>query len=140
MTRAEHTGSYYAATRNDDTTYAPLAGEHETDVCVIGGGFTGVASALTLAERGHRVALVEQNRIGWGASGRNGGQLICGLAGRNHLAKHLGWEKVWQLHYRGNELIKERAQKYAIECDLKYGFIEVAHKKSQLAGLAQDIQ
>ncbi len=140
MPREEHTGSYYAATRNDDTTYAPLAGEHETDVCVIGGGFTGVASALTLAERGHRVALVEQNRIGWGASGRNGGQLICGLAGRNHLAKHLGWEKVWQLHYRGNELIKERAQKYTIECDLKYGFIEVAHKKSQLAGLAQDIQ
>ena len=48
----EHTGSYYAATRNDHTTYASLEGEHETDVCIIGGGFTGVACALTLAERG----------------------------------------------------------------------------------------
>jgi len=140
MPHEEHTGSYYAASRNDKTTHAPLAGEHETEVCIIGGGFTGVACALTLAERGHAVTLLEQNRIGWGASGRNGGQLICGFGGRDHLAKHLGPKKVQQLHYRGNEIIKARVEKYAIECDLKYGFIEVALKNSQLDGLAEDIK
>ena len=136
----EHTGSYYAATRNDHTTYASLEGEHETDVCIIGGGFTGVACALTLAERGYRVALLEQNRIGWGASGRNGGQLIGGLGGSRRLSKHLGWEKISSLHYRGNDLIKERVDKYAIECDLKYGFIQVALKQSQIEELKEDFE
>ncbi len=140
MPHEEHTGSYYAATRNDETTHAPLAGEHETEVCIIGGGFTGVACALTLAERGHAVALLEQNRIGWGASGRNGGQLICGFGGRDHLARHLSQEKIRQLHYRGNEIIKTRVEKYAIECDLKEGFIEVALKNSQLQEIKKDIE
>jgi len=77
----EHTSSYYAATRNDLTTYPRLDGDVETEICIIGGGFTGVASALTMAERGHQVVLLEQNLISWGASGRNGGQLIHGLGG-----------------------------------------------------------
>ena len=140
MPHEEHAGSYYAATRNDEAVHMPLAGEHETEVCIIGGGFTGVACALTLAERGHAVTLLEQNRIGWGASGRNGGQLICGFGGRDHLNKHLAAEKIRQLHYRGNQIVKERVEKYAIECDLKYGFIEVALKNSQLDGLAGDIE
>ena len=83
----EHTSSYYAATRTDQTTYPPLRGEEETEVCIVGGGFTGVACALTLAERGHRVTLLEQHRISWGASGRNGGQLIHGLGGTEHLGR-----------------------------------------------------
>ncbi len=136
----EHTGSYYAATRNDHTTHASLEGEHETDVCIIGGGFTGVACALTLAERGVRVAVIEQNRVGWGASGRNGGQLIGGLGGSARLAKQLGWEKVSSLHYRGNDIIKERIDKYAIKCDLKYGFIQVALKQSQIEELKEDFE
>ena len=138
MQSEEHTSSYYAATRNDHTTYAPLAGELDTDVCVIGGGFTGVACALTLAERGHRVALLEQNRIGWGASGRNGGQLIAGVGGRERIAEHIGAERAAKLRYRGNEIIKERVEKYGIECDLKYGFIEVALKASQVREIAED--
>lgn len=136
----EHTGSYYAATRNDHATYAALEGEYGTDVCVVGGGFTGVACALTLAERGYEVALLEQNRIGWGASGRNGGQLIGGLGGSTYLAKHLGRDKVSSLHYRGNDIIKERVDKYAIECDLKYGFIQVALKQSQLEDLKEELE
>ena len=77
----DHTASYYAATANDATRYPALEGTVKADVCVIGGGFSGVATALTMAERGRSVVLLEANRIGWGASGRNGGQMIAGISG-----------------------------------------------------------
>ena len=70
----EHTRSYYAASANEKTDYPRLRGAESADVCVVGAGFTGVATALTLAERGYSVILLEANRVGWGASGRNGGQ------------------------------------------------------------------
>mgnify|MGYP002525131798 CR=1 FL=1 len=76
-----HTGSYYAASSNGSTDYAPLTGAKNADVCVIGAGFTGLATALFLAERGYDVHVVEANRVGWGASGRNGGQMIGGISG-----------------------------------------------------------
>ena len=76
--RREHANSYYAATANTITDFPVLRGAHSADVCVVGGGFTGVSTALSLAERGYSVALVEGNRISWGASGRNGGQIISG--------------------------------------------------------------
>ncbi|MCZ0943470.1 MAG: FAD-binding oxidoreductase, partial [Gammaproteobacteria bacterium] len=83
----EHTGSYYAATVNEVTNYPALQGNVSADVCVVGAGFTGVATTLTLAERGYSVALVEANRVGWGASGRNGGQLINGMNGHEKIVK-----------------------------------------------------
>ena len=85
-----HTGSYYAASINDLTEYAPLEGGRQADVCIIGAGFTGVSTALHLAERGYDVHLVEANRVGWGASGRNGGQLIHGIPGESVIARNLG--------------------------------------------------
>ena len=88
--KQEHTGSYYAATANQATNYPALAGGVSADICVIGAGFTGVATALTLAERGYSVALVEANRVGWGASGRNGGQLINGINGHAKIEKKCG--------------------------------------------------
>ena len=88
--KQEHTGSYYAASVNEVTGYPVLEGSKTADVCVIGGGFTGVATALSLAERGYSVALVEANRIGWGASGRNGGQLINGISGLEKIQKKHG--------------------------------------------------
>ncbi|HIG39021.1 MAG: FAD-binding oxidoreductase [bacterium] len=134
----EHTDSYYAATRNDSTTYPQLQGTCETEICIIGGGFTGVAAALTLAERGHSVTLLEQHRISWGASGRNGGQLIHGLGGSRHLEPLLGRDLIWKLHYRGNDIIKERIRKYDIDCDLKQGYIEVASKPRHMEELRED--
>ena len=65
--------SYYAATVNDPTKYPRLQGDEVADICIIGGGFTGVSSALNLAEKGYSVTLLESFSIGWGASGRNGG-------------------------------------------------------------------
>lgn len=135
-----HTTSYYAATRNDDTPYAALQGEVDTDVCVIGGGFTGVSTALTLAERGHRVTLLEQNLISWGASGRNGGQVIGGMSGEKRLSKHWQGKRdnfMFELGYRGHQLIKERIEKYDIACDFKHGYMDVALKPRQVRDLEE---
>ena len=79
----DHVKSYYAATANDGTRYPQAKGDMRADVCVVGGGFSGVSSALTLAERGYSVVLLESHRIGWGASGRNGGQMIAGISGEH---------------------------------------------------------
>ena len=74
-----HIESYYAATANPTPERPPLTGEVRADVCVVGGGFTGVTAALELAERGYSVVLLEGMRIGWGATGRNGGQASTGF-------------------------------------------------------------
>ena len=131
----EHTNSYYAASVNDVTNYPPLEGARSADVCVVGAGFTGVATALTLAERGFSVALVEANRVGWGASGRNGGQIINGISGLGKIAKKHGDEfasMLWDLKWRGNDIIYDRVEKYGIRCDLKSGFLEVATKPAHV--------
>ena len=134
--RQEHTNSYYAATINEPTSYPELRGRTTSDVCVVGAGFTGVATTLTLAERGYAVTLVEANRVGWGASGRNGGQMINGMSGLRKIAARYGEGiagLVRNLKWRGNDIIRERVQKYAIDCDLRDGFVEVATKPRQLA-------
>lgn len=131
----QHCPSYYAATRNDHTEYPPLQGERRTDVCVIGAGFTGIATALTLAERGYQVTVLEQNRVSWGASGRNGGQLIGGMSGESGLARYWGdthADTLFELGYRGHEIIARRVGEYNIDCDLKYGYMDVALKPRQL--------
>ncbi|NNL95509.1 MAG: FAD-binding oxidoreductase [Xanthomonadales bacterium] len=136
----EHTGSYYAATANWSTAYPELRESLEADVCVVGAGFTGIAAALTLAERGFSVAVVEANRVSWGASGRNGGQLIHGFSSDQKIAARMGagFEKtLWKLIWRGHEIIRERVQRYGIACDLKPGFIEVASKSSHMNFLEQ---
>jgi glycine/D-amino acid oxidase-like deaminating enzyme len=138
--KQEHTGSYYAATANEITAYPTLDGGQSADICVVGGGFTGVATALTLAERGYSVALVEANRIGWGASGRNGGHLINGINGLERVRNKHGngiADMLWDLRWRGNDIIYERVEKYGIDCDLKSGFVEVALKPRQMADLEE---
>ena len=140
--KLEHTGSYYAASVNERTDYPVLQGAKSADVCVVGAGFTGVSAALALAERGYSVALVEANRVGWGASGRNGGQIINGMSGLKHLRRKFGdsiSDMVWNLRWRGHEIIHERVEKYGIQCDLKDGYVEVATKPSQVAWLDESV-
>ena len=138
--KEEHTGSYYAASVNEVTDYPALEGSISADVCVVGAGFTGVATALTLAERGYSVALVEANRVGWGASGRNGGQLINGMNGHHKIESKFGsgaGETMWELGWRGHDIIYERVEKYAIDCDLKSGFVDVALKPRHVAEIEE---
>ncbi|MGI9238763.1 MAG: NAD(P)/FAD-dependent oxidoreductase [Woeseiaceae bacterium] len=132
--KQEHTNSYYAATVAEATAYPTLQGAKSADICVVGAGFTGVSTALTLAERGYSVALVEANRIGWGASGRNGGQIIHGMSGLDKIRKKHGdgvAGMLWDIKWRGNDIIRERVAKYGIQCDLKDGYAEVATKPGQ---------
>ncbi|MDE0841942.1 MAG: FAD-binding oxidoreductase [Porticoccaceae bacterium] len=137
----EHAPSYYAASVNWQTDYPQLEGDIAVDVAIVGGGFSGVATAVELGERGYSVALIESNRIGWGASGRNGGQIIGGY-GRDPSAfrgsigsdgvtavEGMGWECV--------EIIKQRIEKYQIDCDLKWGWCEVGLKKRHLKAYRQ---
>ena len=138
--KQEHTSSYYAATVNEKTDYPELEGARTADICVVGAGFTGVATALTLAERGYSVALIEANRVGWGASGRNGGQLINGIGGLEKIRKKHGEgiaDMLWDLKWRGNDIVYDRVEKYGIQCDLKSGFAETALKTKHLGYLEE---
>ena len=136
-----HTGSYYAATVNEVTDFASLRGSKNGDVCVIGAGYTGISTALHLAERGYKVHVVEANKVGWGASGRNGGQLIGGISGEATLLRQNGQgarEMLWDMRWAGHEIVRGRVQKYAIECDLKFGYLDVAIRKKHLRDLARE--
>jgi gamma-glutamylputrescine oxidase len=136
----EHTGSWYAATVGEVTDYPRLQDSLSVDICIVGGGFTGVATALTLAERGYSVALLEANRIGWGASGRNGGQLINGISGLNKIQKRYGdgiADMLWELRWRGNDIVRERVARYGIDCDLRDGFVETAVKPRHVKALEE---
>ncbi|MGQ0457033.1 MAG: NAD(P)/FAD-dependent oxidoreductase [Hyphomicrobium sp.] len=133
-----HIDSYYAATRNDLTRYPTFEGAASADVCVIGGGFSGVASALSLAERGYSVVLLEARRIGWGASGRNGGQVIAGISGEHRIAQQLGAagrKLVRDIRYRGHDIIFDRIAKYAIDCDYRPGWMEAAARPRHMTEL-----
>lgn len=137
----QHAPSYYAATANWQTDYPELEGAIEADVAIVGGGFSGVATAVELSERGYKVVLLESNRIGWGASGRNGGQIIGGY-GQNPGAfrSTIGSEGVDIVEGMGVEcvdIIKQRIEKYNIDCDLKWGYCEVGLKKRHLKSYQQ---
>jgi glycine/D-amino acid oxidase-like deaminating enzyme len=143
MKAQQHIGSYYAATVNEVTAYAPLRGAQNADVCVIGAGFTGISTALHLAERGYRVHVVEANRVGWGASGRNGGQIINGISGKEKLARQLGGDGeriVREMGWAGHDIIRERVETYAIDCDLKWGYLDVAIKQRHLRALRAEME
>lgn len=139
----ERIQSYYSATANSTTRYPQLQGEVRADVAVIGGGFTGLASALELAEQGKRVVLLEANRIGWGQSGRNGGQVTGSLSGdaamERQLARRIGRqaaeEFIWSLRWRGQDIIRRRVERYGIACDLKAGHLHAAYKASHVPAM-----
>ena len=119
----EHTTSYYAASANPSRPRARLTGDLNFDICVIGAGYSGLSAALHLAEKGFNVAIVEGARIGWGASGRNGGQIVNGLnASLQTIKRRYGADTasfVASLVMEGGDIIRERVKTYDIKCDLK---------------------
>jgi len=99
------------------------------------------STALTLVERGYDVCVLEANRIGWGASGRNGGQIISGVSGENRLLKEHGEgiaDVLWEMRWAGHEIIRERVKQYDIDCDLKSGYLDVAIKGRHLRDFEAD--
>jgi len=139
-----HTTSYYAAHSAGQPAYPPLQGELNCDVCVVGGGFSGLNTAIELAERGLSVVLLEAHKIGWGASGRNGGQLIRGVGhGLDQFTPVIGSEGVRSLKLMGLEavdIVRQRIERHAIDCDLTWGYCDLANKPRDLQGLAEDAE
>ncbi|NVK35817.1 MAG: FAD-binding oxidoreductase [Rhodobacteraceae bacterium] len=131
-----HAPSFYAATANRTTNHPSLSGDFTCDVCVIGGGYTGVSSALHLARRGYDVVLLEANRIGWGASGRNGGQVGVGQrVDQTVLEKRHGLEYakiLWDLAMESMDVTVDLIRRHAIACDLTYGTFFADHRRSYL--------
>ncbi|WP_296659582.1 FAD-binding oxidoreductase [Paraburkholderia sp.] len=134
-----HAESWYAATANDATRHPVLEGTIDADVCVIGAGLTGVSAALNLAERGHRVALVEASKVGWAASGRNGGQLIGGFAcDIDTFAAFMSEDEIRQIWAMGLEtldIVKSRVAKHHIDCALTQGYFTAANKPRDVDAL-----
>ncbi|NWD05449.1 NAD(P)/FAD-dependent oxidoreductase [Pseudomonas gingeri] len=141
---ARHTASYYAASSHPQPEYPLLQGEVQADVCVVGGGFSGLNTAIELAERGLSVVLLEARRIGWGASGRNGGQLIRGVGhGLEQFTDVLGQDGVRQLKLMGLEavdIVRRRIEHFRIDCDLTWGYCDLANKPRDLEGFAEDAE
>ena len=139
---ASYVPSYYSATAPQQSGYPALQADIDADIAIIGGGFSGVAAAVEFAERGLRVVLLEQNKIGWGQSGRNGGQVTGSLSGEAAMRKQMRAllgasldDFIWDLRWRGHTIIRERVQRYGIDCDLKFGHLHAAMKSSHLSEL-----
>lgn len=134
-----HPDSWYAASANPAPAHPRLEGEAKADVCVVGGGFTGLSAALHLAERGYDVALIEAERIGWGASGRNGGQICTGFSkGMEIVEERVGKEAAricWTMTEEAKTLIRERVERHNIDCALKWGYLHAANKPSSMEEL-----
>ncbi len=139
---ADHAPSWYAASAGALPAWPILDLDLDVDVCVIGGGFTGLNCAIELARGGCSVALIEARRIGWGASGRNGGQLIRGLGhdtGRfQQLLGASGLLRLQQYGLESVELVRQRIEEFAIDCDLRWGFAELANRPAHLEGFRRE--
>ncbi len=122
--------SYYAATAPRDRRYAPLTSAERCDVAVVGGGLAGLSAAIELAGKGLSVVLLEARQLGWGASGRNGGQAIHGLAcDQSVIEAQLGLaqaKRVWDMSIEAIRLIGERRARFGIECDWRDGYLGLA--------------
>jgi gamma-glutamylputrescine oxidase len=135
MSLSQHVNSWYAASANWPTNEPALVGDVSADVCVIGAGITGLSAALNLAETGFAVTVLESQCVGWGASGRSGGQMIFGYGcEQDKMESLLGREDskmIWDAGVYGMELLKDRVAKHNINCDLKLGHAHVALKQRQ---------
>jgi gamma-glutamylputrescine oxidase len=127
--------SWYEATARRDAPLPALEGDVEADVCVVGAGLSGCSTAMHLAERGFKVVVLEAERIGYGASGRSGGQILPGWAGgMDKIAAQLGKadaKRIWDYSIEGIELTRDLIARNQIDCELAWGHMHVALKPRQ---------
>jgi gamma-glutamylputrescine oxidase len=128
--------SYYAASTTPLPAFPPLTGSEVSDVCVVGGGLAGLCTAIELRAKGYAVTLLEGQRLGWGASGRNGGQFIVGHSSDDALIAQLSAadaRRAWDVTVEGVQLLRERVRTLAIDCDLTSGwkYLAVNARKAQ---------
>ena len=139
MAETQHTTSYYAASANPTPSRPPLQGRHETDVCVIGAGYTGISTALFLLEQGFKVTVLEAVKVGFGASGRNGGQIVNSYSRDiDVIERSAGAQQarmMGEMAFEGARIIRERVAKYNIQCGLKNGGVFAAFNEKQMGHL-----
>ncbi|MEM1110790.1 MAG: FAD-binding oxidoreductase [Pseudomonadota bacterium] len=144
MQAQPHVDSWYAASANQSPAFETLAGSHSADVCIIGGGYTGLSSAIHLRQRGYSVILLEANKVGWGASGRNGGHVGTGQrADQETLESLVGLEQARALWHLGLEAVDTVAQliaEHGIDCDLRSGNLHVASKAREVTELQAHVE
>ena len=133
--------SYYAHSVGMQTTYPALLGDQQVDVCIVGAGYTGLSSALHLAERGYSVIVLEAEKVGFGASGRNGGQVGIGQRkDQYYLEKQFGKEiarGLWDMGLEAVDTVKQLIHKHEIHCDLKQGILHLAHREKYCSELEE---
>ncbi|MDZ7785463.1 MAG: FAD-binding oxidoreductase [Halioglobus sp.] len=144
MPTSAHVDSWYAASANRELDLPVLQGELTTDVCIVGGGYTGLSSAIHLRERGYEVALLEANRIGWGASGRNGGHVDTGQRlGQRALEKLVGPDRaraLWRLGLEAVDTVENLIERHGIECELKRGNLHLAAQARHATALRREAE
>lgn len=137
----EHVASYYAASANPHAPYPQLNEAIRCDVCIVGGGFSGLSSALHLIEAGYDVVVLEAARIGWGASGRNGGQVVNSYSRDiDVIEARYGQQTAAMLGsmmFEGAEIIRQRIDRYAIACDYRPGAVSAALTTKQFNALTE---
>ena len=133
----EYPASWYAATAAPLAPFAPLQGATRADVCIVGGGYTGLSAALHLAQRGLRVVLLEAHRVGFGASGRNGGQVGSGQRlEQDELERIAGLEaarRLWDLGEEAKALVQQLIADHAMPCEFVPGIVHACRKPSEVA-------
>ena len=136
-----HAPSWYAETAGEAEHFAPLDGSAAADVCIIGAGYAGLSAALHLAEKGISVRILEANCVGWGASGRNGGQLGIGpradIDEYERVAGPDDARKVWNIAIAANRLVRDLIARHDIDCDLADGYLEAATRPKYVAELSE---
>jgi len=139
MANTAYPPSYYAASANPAPARPALQEAIETDVCVVGAGYTGLSSALHLLEQGLRVVIVEAARVGFGASGRNGGQIVNSYSRDIDVIERTvdkrQAELLGAMAFEGGRIIRERVARYNIDCDLKDGGVFAAITSKQMGHL-----
>ena len=144
MQNLPHVESWYAASANQQLDFPPLQGEARADVCVIGGGYTGLSTAIHLRKLGYSVILLEANKVGWGASGRNGGHVGTGQrADQETLEKLVGLshaKELWQLGLEAVDTVCELIDAHQIDCELKTGNLHVASKAKEQPALIEEVE
>lgn len=129
----EYPQSYYASVSNSLTKFPSAKGDLRCDVCVVGAGFTGLSSALHLAQKGYDVILLDAQRVGFGASGRNGGQVGQGQRlDQDELEGMMGKEKargLWDIANQSVDLVRELSKSDYVVCDFHDGIVHADHRK-----------